>query len=546
MTTVLTATPSGPSTRYRRVAFTHGFRLSWRLVRRGAALIWLTVAAYMAIEVLVFRNAYPDAASRERLVRLSTSTAVRMLQGLPGQVDTAGGFAVWDGGWMVMLIVGCWALLTATRLTRGEEDSGRAELTLCRPATATGILLAHLSAMGVAAAGIAVAAAVPFAVLGEPVGGAVIWGLGLGGFAAVGAAVGAVVAQVFAPRGHAVSAGLALLAAAFVLRLVANSADNRAWLARFGPFGWVDRLRAFSDDRWLWLLAPLIVATVLVVGATAMCERRDSGAALWRRARKDRSSRRLLGSSIGFGWRLGLGGLAAWTSILAISMFAFGLMTRALVDFINQDRTYRRMLEAMGVDMSVPALGYLSYIAVFSALPFAVFTAFRLGRFRQDEAEGRLDNLFARGVVRWRWLAATTADLLLAAAVLVAGAGAGLWAGASLADAPVSAGDIAEVMAGTVPVVACFTGIAIAAFGLVPRLATILPVVLAVSAYALNAFGTSLDWPSLVLGISPFHHLAQLPASPMTWQSVAVLIGVGAAAAATGIAVFTRRDLRSA
>lgn len=546
MTTVETSRTRSLTTDQRRVGFGPRFRLSWRLVRRGAALIWLTVAAYMTIEVLVFRNAYPDAASRERLVRLSTSTAVRMLQGSPGHVDTAGGFAVWDGGWMVMLIVGCWTLLTAMRLTRGEDDSGRADLALCRPVTANELLRAHLAAMGVAAAGIAAAAAAPFVVLGEPVAGAVIWGLGLAGFATIGATTGALLAQVFAPRGHAAASGLGLLAAAFVLRLVANSADNRAWLAQFGPFGWVDRLRAFADDRWQWLLAPATVSVLLTVGAAAMCERRDSGAALWRRATKDRSSRRLLGSSTGFGWRLGLGGLAAWTIILSISMFAFGLMTRAVVDFIKADRTYRRMLEAMGVDMSVPALGYLSYIAVFSALPFAVFTAFRLGRSRQEEADGRLDNLLVRGVVRWRWLTVTALDALLAAVVLVAGAGAGLWAGAALADAPVSAAEIAEVIVGTLPVVVCFTGLAVAAFGLVPRLTTILPAALAVAAYALNAFGASLSWPGPVLGISPFHHMAQLPASPMTWQAIVALTGVGAVAAAVGIAAFVRRDLRSA
>ena len=71
-------------------------------MRRGAVLVWLTVALYMTVEVFAFRNAYPDAASREKLLELSTSTAVRMLQGVPGAVDTAGGFAVWDGGWMLM------------------------------------------------------------------------------------------------------------------------------------------------------------------------------------------------------------------------------------------------------------------------------------------------------------------------------------------------------------------------------------------------------------------------------------------------------------
>ena len=59
-----------------------GFQWSWRLMRRGAVLMWITVAIYMTVEVLVFRGAYPDAASRQKLLDLSTSNAVRMLQGV--------------------------------------------------------------------------------------------------------------------------------------------------------------------------------------------------------------------------------------------------------------------------------------------------------------------------------------------------------------------------------------------------------------------------------------------------------------------------------
>ena len=149
------------------------------------------------------------------------------MQGVPGAVDTASGFAVWDAGWMIMIIVGCWALLTATRLTRGEEDAGRAELVLCRPVAARQALAANLATLAVAAAGVGVAAALPFIVLGEPVGGAVLWGPGWRRVRRCDAALGALVAQVIEPRRRAVSVGLGLLAAAFVLRVVANSADGR-------------------------------------------------------------------------------------------------------------------------------------------------------------------------------------------------------------------------------------------------------------------------------------------------------------------------------
>lgn len=522
------------------------FALSWRLLRRSAASVWLTAAAYMFIEVLVFRSAYPDAASRHKLLDLSTSTAVRMIQGVPSGVDTAGGFAVWDGGWMLMIIVASWALLTAIRLTRGEEDVGRAELMLSRPLTVRQALGAHLVVVGVASAGVGAAAGLPFVVLGESVTGAVLWGLGLGGLGIVAGAMGALVAQLVEPRRRAVSVGLGVLAAAFVLRVVANSSDRRIWLLTVAPFGWTERLRAFADNDWPMLLAPLVATLLLAGAALAVCGRRDVGAALVRTGRTHRSVFRLLGSATEFGWRLTAGALLGWAITLATVTFVFGLMTGALVDFINQDKTYRTMLESMGMDMSVPAVGYLSYIAVFLALPFASFLGWRLGATRQEEAEGRLDNLLVRGVLRWRWLAVTSVHAFLAALILVAATAVALCIGTQLVDAPVTTWQVVEPLLGTVPLIVVFTGIAVLTFGIAPRLTSAVPVTLAVLGYLLDTFGIALKWPHAVLAVSPFHHLARLPGNPMTPAAVLVMTGIGIAAAAVGIVAFARRDVRGA
>ena len=546
--TAVAPAPVAPSTTTSTPSSTYRARvgLSWRLMRRGALLMWLTMATYMTVEIVSFRSAYPDAASRQKLLELSDSTAVRMLQGVPGAVDTAGGFAVWDGGWMIQVIVACWALLTITRLTRGEEDSGRAELVLSRPVTTAQALVANLSVMAVAMAGMGVANALPFIALGEPVGGALLWGAGLGAFGAVVTALGAVVAQVVEPRRRAASAGLGLVAAAFLLRVVANSADDRAWLLTLTPFGWVDRLHLFSGDRWWWLLAPVVAAVVLAAAAVVLCGRRDTGAALVRSSVTRRSAFHQLGSATAFGWRLTSGALLAWTLTLTLTSLVFGLMTGALVDFVNEDESYRRMLESMGVDMSVPVAGFLSYLAVSLALAFAAFTGWRLGAARQEEAEGHLDNLLTRGVVRWRWLTVTTLYAFLAATILVVGSGAALWAGARLVEAPVTASQVVEPMLGTLPLVALFTGLAVLAFGVAPRLTVAAPVSLAVVGYLLDTFGSMLSWPEVVLALSPFHHLARLPADPMGMAPAVVMAAAGVVAAAVGVAAFSRRDLRGA
>jgi ABC-2 type transport system permease protein len=278
----------------------------------------------------------------------------------------------------------------------------------------------------------------------------------------------------------------------------------------------------------------------------AICGRRDTGAALLRSSGKHVSNLRLLGTATGFGWRLTSGALLVWSVGIAVTAFVFGLMTGALVDFINQDQTYRDMLSSMGMDMSVPAVGYLCYIALFMALPYAAFLAWRVGATRQEEADGRLDNLLARGVVRWRWLALTALHAFLAAVILLAVTTAALWAGVRLANAPVSRWQMLEPMLGLLPIVALFTGLTILTFGIAPRLTIALPVTLAVLGYLLDTFGAALKWPKSVLGVSPFHHLARLPAAPMTTTAIVAMTALGILAAAAGIAAFTRRDLRGA
>jgi len=108
-------------------------RLFARLTRRGIVLLALGVAAYVLVEAISFVQTYPDQASRMRLAEFGDQPAVRMLQGIPHAVETVGGFVVWDGGWFLEAIVGVWALLTTSRLLRGEEDSGRAEYPLSGP-----------------------------------------------------------------------------------------------------------------------------------------------------------------------------------------------------------------------------------------------------------------------------------------------------------------------------------------------------------------------------------------------------------------------------
>ena len=52
------------------------------------------------------------------------------------------------------------------------------------------------------------------------------------------------------------------------------------------------------------------------------------------------------------------------------------------------------------------------------------------------------------------------------------------------------------------------------------------------------------DWPTWLAQLSPFAHLASVPATAPNWPGVAGMIGVSVLLAGLGIAGFVRRDLR--
>ena len=101
-------------------------RLYARLTWRTSAIIGVVMAGYVALEVASYRSAYPQGVSPLQFAIFEDNPAVRMMNGVPRALDTAGGFTVWDGGWMMQVIIAVWAILTTSRLLRGERRTSTA------------------------------------------------------------------------------------------------------------------------------------------------------------------------------------------------------------------------------------------------------------------------------------------------------------------------------------------------------------------------------------------------------------------------------------
>jgi ABC-2 type transport system permease protein len=67
-----------------------------------------------------------------------------------------------------------------------------------------------------------------------------------------------------------------------------------------------------------------------------------------------------------------------------------------------------------------------------------------------------------------------------------------------------------------------------------------------VAGYVLTLLGPALSWPGWIIDLSPFTHLAYVPAQPFAATSAAVMALIGCIAGASGVASFSRRDITGA
>ena len=80
--------------------------------------------------------------------------------------------------------------------------------------------------------------------------------------------------------------------------------------------------------------------------------------------------------------------------------------------------------------------------------------------------------------------------------------------------ADLTLGQSVAAIANVASVLLLFVGLAVLLHGVAPRLALPVTAGLAVVAYFLEFLGPAADLPAWVVSLSPFHHLATVPAQP--------------------------------
>jgi ABC-2 type transport system permease protein len=518
--------------------------LAVRQVYRGALVVTVLSGGMSAMVAGTYASTVGDSLDASSLAALAANPAIRTLFGEPHALDTAGGFTVWRTGTVVAVLVAMWGLLAATRVTRGEEDAGRWDLLLAGRLPVTRAVVGHVAVLVAAVFLMGSAVASALVAVGTDATGAWLHGLGIALAGCFFVGVGALAGQVWPARSAATGAAVALLVAGLLARMVGDGVAALSWLRWLTPFGLLELSQPYARNHWPPLIPMAVAAAAVVLAGPAAAARRDLRGG-WLNPPVGRPPRlALLGSVPAFAVRRTLRPLAGWSLGVAAYCLLIGLIAKSMTGFLTENVLFAEAAAQAGFADLGSVEGYAGTLLTLLAVPIGVFAAVRIAALADDETGRRLTQLYAQPVTR-RMVAGSDAAVAVGGATVLALVAAGsLWLGTAVTGADLA---LTAALAGGVnglPIAALCVGAALLALGLTPRLVGAVGTLPAVGGFVWLVIADSVDAPTWVVDLSPFAHLAAVPAEPPDWAGTAGMLAIAAGLTTVGLWAYRRRDLR--
>jgi ABC-2 type transport system permease protein len=504
-------------------------------------LLWWSVGIALLYwsQALSVDGLYDTQADFDRAAASMESNAGFIAMAGPARaLNTVGGQVTWQSAAFGAVLTGLMSMFLIGRHTRAEEESGRDELLR---AAAVGrhstTVAAFLTAV---AASTLVGSAVALSLIAYPLAFADSLALGVG-VALCGvffAGIALLAAQLTSTTRGTYGITGAVIGVAYALRAIGDvGTPALSWIS---PIGWYQAMHPFSGLRWWPALILVAAAVAAAVAAYVVFLRRDYASGVFA-ARPGR--RRAVGSlshPLGLAWRLQRGTVIGW----GIGMFLGGVGYGSLGDDVESLLGGSDLAEDMFVQTGGALVDafYASMILTL-ALIGAGFTISSALRPRGEEDAGRVEALLATSLRRRDWLLGHVAVTVAGTALLLFLGGLGVGVGYALTTGKDSAFDdyVVPTLA-HLPAVLVLAAVARLLHGLNPRAASLAWLALLFS-FVVMMFGEVFRMPGWLQDVSPFEHLALMPAEDFAWVSFVAVLAVAVALSVAGQIAFQRRDL---
>ncbi|MFV0284903.1 MAG: ABC transporter permease [Demequina sp.] len=503
---------------------------------------WLAIVTLLSVSsVLIYDWIFPEQADRAALQQaIDSNPAVGLIFGPANDLMTTDGFNAWRSLALGGFLTAMGAIFMVVRSTRGQEDSGQAELLASgvlgrstRLLTGVGMALIGSLAVGVIAGGLTVLCG----------GGAENSWLLACTWTVTGwmfTALAAVSAQIGADARTSTAISVGTLGTLFILRGFAYSVEAPEWTIWANPLGWMQETAPAGDNVWWPLLLGVALAGVLLAVAFALEGGRDFGQGLIKPGPGPNRGRAR--GPWGLAWRLNKGSAITWTIAFVLLGFVFGYFATSITDLISEDSPVAAALASGAVNpddlVGEFLVTVLSLVAIFAAIPSVQVML----RVRSEEMEDRVEPIMATATARARYYAANVALALLLPIFSMAVAGLVIAFLASGADLGVSVGEVWFQSLVIVPAIWTVIGVSVLVVGARPKVAVAAWGGVAAT-FVITLLGPSFKFPDWALGISPLWHVPNTLVADTDWTGLGWVSLFTLGFALVGFAGFRRRDL---
>ena len=248
-----------------------------------------------------------------------------------------------------------------------------------------------------------------------------------------------------------------------------------------------------------------------------------------------------LRSPLGLAWRLQRGVSIGWAIGLFLLGAAYGSIGNTIQQYVIDNPEIAEFFPGGAADI---VNSYLAFTMLFCAMIAAAYGVSSALRARSEETAGRTEPVLATKTSRWAWLGSHLVMAMAGSALVLVAAGLG--EGLAYAAAVSDTSQIPRMMGvglAYAPAVWVIIGVAVLAFGWLPRAASALAWTALGFCFAVAIFADVADLPTWVRNVSPF---AQTPEAPFESVTATPLLGIAAVVAAllaSGFVGFRRRDV---
>ncbi|MCL2405662.1 MAG: hypothetical protein FWC92_08970 [Defluviitaleaceae bacterium] len=546
---------------------------------RVTSTAWIVMLILVVVGLVPGMYAALDATARNEMLGVLANPAMVAMAG-PAYAEIHGTFGAFYTNLMFIFTAFTVAIMNiflVVRHTRADEERGRYEVLRSLPmGRLAGINAAMITAVIINAA-LAVLMGI-FMYLGGLIGytdmsfsASMLWGVALGATGLFFAALTALFCQLSAITRSVMAYSFVALIFLYLLRAPGDMNPDMEWLALISPLGLVMRTQVFGYDYWwpVWVL--LIGAAAITALAYRLNATRDIDQGLIPARPGKAYGGWLLSSAPGLTFRL----QRFMVILVVVGMFllgaSYGSVLGEVESFVASNEMYQTLiLSPAGIDISVlygipvedaitimnQLLGAAGFTVVemfagfiggmMALMGLAALIVFTL-KAKSEEKDIRTELVLAASVSRTKYLLGFVAIAFVAAVLLQAAMGLGLYVMAvnTLANpADISLGFVMQTSLVYVPALWVMIGVAVLLLGAWPKGTGI---VWGYFAYAffmdlIGSFGIFPEW----LGYTtPFGYVPQLPMEDINFVTMGLMTAVAVGLTVLGIFFYNRRDINA-